>query len=87
MKPKGGDRSWESAASERQRRPRSASSQPKALTLGPLAGVAVLKVIGFALTWRETQEGVSITFRGLSSRLLDSYLTWKPRRDSESYTE
>jgi len=58
MKPKRGARSWESAANERQRRPRSASAQSKALMLGPLAGVGVLKVIGIALTWRKTQEKV-----------------------------
>ena len=53
---------------------------------GPLAGVVVFKVIDFALTWRETQEGVPIAFRGLSCRLLSLCLTWKPRRNSESYS-
>ena len=69
MKPKRGVRNWESAA--------------KVLMLRPLAGVAVLKVMGFALTWGETQEGVPIAFRGLPSRLLSWCLMWKPRKDSE----
>jgi hypothetical protein len=77
IKPKRGVRSCESAANERQRRSRSAA-QPKVLMVAPLAGVAtmVLKGIGIALTWRETQEDIPIAFQGLSSRLLCSCLTW-----------